>query len=206
MLEYAREHNITKIIAGKPLRPRWNEWLRHDLVEQIIRGSGHIDVYVISGSVERTPPPEQTEWRPHRPLRRYAEGIALVAGVTVLGEGVSAYISPTNLVMLYLLAVVIAATWLGRGPSVLVSILSVMAFDFFFVPPVLTFVVSDTEYLLTFAGLLVVSLVISQLTVRVREQAESGPAPADRNGDAVRAEPRPGHRAQPGRRRRRRDP
>jgi two-component system sensor histidine kinase KdpD len=173
ILDYARDHNITKIIAGKPLRPRWDEWLRHDVVEQIIRRSGHIDVYVISGSVERTPPPAQMKWRPHRPLRRYVEGIALVAGVTLVGEAVSPYISATNLVMLYLLAVVIAALALGRGPSILVSILSVLAFDFFFVPPILTFIVSDTEYLLTFAGLLAVSLAISQLTVRVREQAEA---------------------------------
>jgi two-component system sensor histidine kinase KdpD len=75
--------------------------------------------------------------------------------------------------MLYLLAVVISAARLGRGPSILVSILSVLAFDFFLVPPVLTFAVADTEYLLTFAGLLAVSLVISQLTVRVREQAQA---------------------------------
>jgi two-component system, OmpR family, sensor histidine kinase KdpD len=62
---------------------------------------------------------------------------------------------------------------LGRGPAVLVSILSVLAFDFFFVPPFLTFAVSDTEYVLTFAGLLIVGIVISQLTARVRDHAEA---------------------------------
>jgi two-component system sensor histidine kinase KdpD len=58
------------------------------------------------------------------------------------------------------------------APSLLVSFLSVLAFDFFFVPPFLTFAVSDTEYILTFIVLFVVGLVISQLTTRVREQAE----------------------------------
>jgi two-component system sensor histidine kinase KdpD len=72
-----------------------------------------------------------------------------------------------------LLTVVIAATYLGRGPAILVSILSVLAFDFFFIPPFLTFAVSDTQYILTFAGLLLVGIVISQLTARVREQAEA---------------------------------
>ena len=173
VLKYAREHNITKIIAGKPLRSRWDEWLRHDMVEQLIQQSGNIDVYVISGGAERAPVAVQAGWTPHRPLRRYVQAVALVAAVTLVGELISPYISPTNLIMLYLLAVVVTATALGRGPSLLVSVLSVLAFDFFFVPPVLTFVIADTEYLLTFAGLLAVSLVISQLTVRVREEAEA---------------------------------
>jgi two-component system sensor histidine kinase KdpD len=75
--------------------------------------------------------------------------------------------------MLYLLAVVLAAANLGRGPSILASFLSVLAFDFFFVQPYLTFAITDTEYLITFAGLFVVSLVISQFGARLRDQAES---------------------------------
>jgi two-component system sensor histidine kinase KdpD len=75
--------------------------------------------------------------------------------------------------MIYLLVVVIAALYLGRGPAVFASILSVLAFDFFLVPPHYTFAVSDTQYLLTFAALMVVGLVISYLTVREREQADS---------------------------------
>jgi two-component system sensor histidine kinase KdpD len=82
------------------------------------------------------------------------------------------FISPANLVIIYLLAVVVAATYLGRGPSILVSALGVLGFDFFFVPPYLTFAVADTEYILTFIGLFAVGLVISQLTARVRDQAE----------------------------------
>jgi two-component system sensor histidine kinase KdpD len=69
--------------------------------------------------------------------------------------------------------VVLAAVYLGRGPSIMVSILGVVAFDYFFVPPRLTLAVADTEYLLTFIGLLAVSLVISQLTAMVRGQAEA---------------------------------
>jgi two-component system sensor histidine kinase KdpD len=97
----------------------------------------------------------------------------LVVAATGLSKLFHLRISPTNLVMIYLLTVVIAATYLGRGPAILVSFLSVLAFDFFFVPPFLTFVVSDTEYLLTFAGLLIVGFVISQLTSRVRDHAQA---------------------------------
>ena len=75
--------------------------------------------------------------------------------------------------MLYLVSTVIAAVFLGRGPALLTSILGVLAFDFFLVPPYMTLAVTDTQYILTFIGLFIVSLVISTLTVRTREQAEA---------------------------------
>jgi two-component system sensor histidine kinase KdpD len=75
--------------------------------------------------------------------------------------------------MLYLASVVISAIFLGRGPSLFAAIAGVLAFDFFLVPPYHTFAVSDTEYLITFLMLFVISLVISSLTARGREQAEA---------------------------------
>lgn len=173
ILKYARTHNITKIIAGKPVRARWIEFVRGSVVDQIIRHSGDIDVYVISGEVETSPIIEAREWQPHRPLRRYLLSLALVAIVTFLGVPIHSIIDPANLVMLYLMAVVIAAIYLGRGPSVVAAVLGVLALDFFFVPPKLTFVVADTQYILTFIGLMIVGLVISALTVRVREEADA---------------------------------
>ena len=97
----------------------------------------------------------------------------LVALATALGQPLSLALDPTNLVMIYLLAVVVAAVYLGRGPSTVTAVLSVLSFDFFFVPPQLTFAVTDTQYVLTFAGLLVVGLTISSLAAQAREQAES---------------------------------
>ena len=85
---------------------------------------------------------------------------------------ISPFISPTNLVVIYLLSVVLAAVYLGRAGHFNL-LLSVVAFDFFFVPPHFTMAVSDTEYLLTFAGLMVVGLIISQLMAQVHEQAEA---------------------------------
>ena len=78
-----------------------------------------------------------------------------------------------NLIMTYLLAIVVIATRYGRGPSVFAAVASVAAFDFFFVPPYLTFAVSDTQYVLTFAVMLIVGLVISGLTARIRLQAKA---------------------------------
>ncbi|HEX7586832.1 MAG TPA: DUF4118 domain-containing protein, partial [Anaerolineae bacterium] len=173
IVQYARAHNITKIIAGKPVRPRLLEFLRGSVVDQIIRHSGTIDVYVISGEVETSPIVETRDWQPHRPFSRYVLSLVMVAAATLVGFPIHKLIDPANLVMLYLLVVVVAAAFWGRGPSIFAAVFGVLALDFFFVPPAFTFAVTDTQYILTFAGFLSVGLVISALTVRVREQADA---------------------------------
>jgi two-component system sensor histidine kinase KdpD len=173
VMDYAHRYNVTKLIAGKPIHSRWIEFLRGSLVDQLIRLSGTIDVYVISSEAEASSKNVLEAWRPHRPWIRYFWALLMVAAASGLSAIIAPYISPTNLIVIYLLAVVIAAVYLGRGPAILTSVLGVAAFDYFFVPPFLTLAVSDTEYLLTFLGLLAVGLVISQLTALVREQAEA---------------------------------
>jgi two-component system, OmpR family, sensor histidine kinase KdpD len=170
-IRYARKHNVTKIIAGKPLQPRWAELLNGTVVDQIIRRSRDIDVYVIINPLPPPRPEETSPLRPHRPWRRYLLALAVVVLVTLFAQPLSQMISPTNLVMAYLVAEVIVALYLGRGPSILAALLGVLAFDYFFVPPQLSFAIHDGEYLLTFAGLFMVGLVISSLMDRVRNQA-----------------------------------
>ncbi|MGB8251961.1 MAG: sensor histidine kinase KdpD [Anaerolineaceae bacterium] len=173
ILEYARKHNVTKIIIGKPIRPRWREFIAGSIVDKLIYASGDIDVYVINASSEIKQSILPSEWRPHSPFNRYLLGSGLVAIATLLGMTVQGTLEPTNLVMLYLACTVVAAIFLGRGPALLTSILGVLAFDFFLVPPYNTLAVSDAQYLLTFIGLFVVSLVVSTLTARTREQADA---------------------------------
>ena len=139
----------------------------------LIHMSGDIDIYVVPTSEPAHLPPEENPLQIHSHLPRYIWSILLVTATTVLGQFFGRDISPTNLVMIYLLAVVVAAVYLGRGPAILASLLGVLAFDYFFVPPRFTFSVSDTEYLLTFTGLFLVGIVISALTVQARQQAES---------------------------------
>ena len=173
IIEYAHRHNDTKVIAGKEVHPRRIDFLKNSVTDRLIRMGGAIDVYVISSEREEKSEGKGGNLRPNRPWVRYLWGIILVAAATWLGILISSFISPTNLVVVYLLCVVLAALYLGRGPAVLVSFLSVLAFDFFLIPPHLTLAVADTEYILTFIGLLAVGLVISQLTSLVREQGEA---------------------------------
>src|SRR5207248_3490136 len=117
----------------------------------------------------------KSEPAPTRPIvwARYGWSIGIVAICTLICAGLFHRLAEPNLVMVYLAGVVIVATKFGRGPSILASILSVLAFDFFFVPPFLTFAVSDSQYILTFLIMLAVALVVSTLAVRTRQQAES---------------------------------
>jgi two-component system sensor histidine kinase KdpD len=105
------------------------------------------------------------------PPRAYGFALAICAAITLLSSRLIDRIDLTNLVMLYLLGVIFTAVKLGRGPGVVLSFLSVAAFDFFFVPPRMSLSVSDTQYLLTFFGMLLTSLVISHLTSSLRREA-----------------------------------
>jgi two-component system sensor histidine kinase KdpD len=117
--------------------------------------------------------PRREVTRPRRAWQNYAWSVALVAVISAIGVPIHTVISSTNLVMLYLAAVVAAALYLGRGPAILASALGVLAFDFFLIEPRLTLTVADTEYIFTFIGLFAVSLVVSTLAARSQEQAEA---------------------------------
>ncbi|HND37250.1 MAG TPA: ATP-binding protein [Nitrosomonas sp.] len=70
-----------------------------------------------------------------------------------------------------LLTVVGISIKFGRGPGAWAAALSVMLFDFFFVPPRFSFSVSDVQYLFTFALMLLVALTIGQLAAKLRFEA-----------------------------------
>lgn len=173
VIDFAHKNNITKIVAGKPLRPRWQEMIRGSLVDKLIHKSGDIDIYVVTSADKPSAPAEESPLRLHSSVNRYLWSLFLVGVATGVGALIGGRIEATNLVMVYLLAVVIAAIYLGRGPAIFASLLGVLTFDFLFVHPFYTFAVADTEYIITFIGLFLVGVVISQLTARASEQAEA---------------------------------
>ncbi|MBU6492316.1 MAG: DUF4118 domain-containing protein [Burkholderiales bacterium] len=184
LLGYAQVRNVSKLVLGaSSARRRWQFW-RKPLSEQLAQRSTESDVYVIRrdlGHAPQTPGTEagaesglfgempQARWG--SPLRAYGWAAAACGAMTLVAATLVPFLDLSNVVMLYLLCVILAALRLGRGPSVLISFLSVMAFDFFFVPPKLSFSVSDTQYLLTFAVMLTVALVTSHLTTSLHLQA-----------------------------------
>ena len=173
IVSYARSRNATKIVIGKTGEPRWRQVLGGTVVDRVLRKSSDIDVYVIQGLGE----PEEAVVSPtHRRAwawNPYLKSLALV----LLGCGVSALfqdwgLAEANKAMVFLLVVAAVAVRWGRGPGILASVLSVLAFDFFFVPPYLTLAVGDAQYAISFAVLLVIAVLLSTMAGRVRSQVE----------------------------------
>ncbi len=176
MLDYARSRNVTKVLIGKTNRSRWRRLLFGTVVDEVLEQSGEIDVYVIHGDEEKslaaaTRLPAATTDK--LPYFKSAALVAVTGGVACGLRMLHVADAEANTVMLFLAAVAWAAFRHGRGPAILASVLAVAVFDFFFVPPYQTFAVADAQYLVTFAVMLAIGLVISTLTSRLRAQVES---------------------------------
>jgi two-component system, OmpR family, sensor histidine kinase KdpD len=175
LVRYARSRNVSKIAIGRTPRPRWRELLFGSLVNDLIRESGDIEVYVIRGDQDDDPISRAGVPRIHptSPSSAYWIAVLIVAASTGIAWLMYSRFDLANLAMVYLLGVALTAAVCGRGPSVLASILAVASFDYFFVPKRFTFAVTDSQYLVTFLVMLIVALLIGTMTVRMREQAES---------------------------------
>ncbi|WP_404992280.1 DUF4118 domain-containing protein [Cupriavidus pauculus] len=160
---------------------------RQTFADALASGCPEIDVIRVAADTTRAelrPRAPLVETSPHgedaqaeaalaRARRRdYAWAVAWCAGAAVLSLLARPWFDLVNIAMLFLAGVVGVALRHGRGPAALASVLAVAAFDFFFVPPRMSFAVSDVQYLLTFFVLLTVGLVIGQLTAGLREQAQ----------------------------------
>jgi len=181
LVAYARMRNVSRFVVGASAGASW--WRRAmaaSVDARIARAAADVDVTLVnaaamraaSGRGERLPrftgPGDDAR---RSPAVSYGYALALCAAVTVAASALLDRIALANLVMLYLLGAIITAARLGRGPGVLYSFLGVASFDFFFVPPRLSLTVSDTQYLLTFAVMLLTSLTISHLTSSLRRRA-----------------------------------
>jgi two-component system, OmpR family, sensor histidine kinase KdpD len=170
--------NVSKLVVGASTVTGWRKRMHRAVSERLIARASDVDVTVVPlgslGHKRRTLAQQFAALRDgvHSSPRAYLAALGIGAVLTVIAGGLSAnQIAVTNLVMLYLLGVIIAAVRLGRGPGVMLSLLSVAAFDFFFVPPRMSFSVSDTQYVLTFLVMLLTSLTISHLTSSLRREA-----------------------------------
>ena len=173
IVTYARTRNVSKIVVGKPLRPRWREIVFGSVVDELARNTDDIDVYVISGEHDDSRPPSTRPPDHTSDWAAYGWALAVVLLCTVLDWLMFPVFEKANLVMVYLLGVTVVAVRGERLAAIMASVLSVAAFDVFFVTPYWSFAVTDLEYLVTFAVMLVVALVISTLAVRLRQQAEA---------------------------------
>jgi two-component system, OmpR family, sensor histidine kinase KdpD len=159
-------------VVGEPKRRGWRAWLRRSTATELVRRGRGFDVSVIARRDAPAPrardlpttDPGEIRWH------RYWMALLISAACTGIAALMYPYFELTNLVMIYLLGGTIAALRLGRGPASLSAFVNVAAFDFCFVPPRFSFAVSDLQYLVTFAVMLGVTLVIATLVASVRAQ------------------------------------
>jgi two-component system sensor histidine kinase KdpD len=171
IMNYARSNGITKIILGKLNKPRWKEMLNGTLAEKVIRRSGDIDVYVISGEVDKEKKPEPVKAKKEFEFVPYLVSFSSVFLCTIISALLDPYFKLVDIIMIYLIGVVALAATFGRGPSALFSIISVLAINWFFIEPRHTFTMYDSSNWTTLTVMLLTSLVISALAAKLRLQA-----------------------------------
>jgi two-component system sensor histidine kinase KdpD len=176
LVEYAQTRHATRLIVGAPKRRGWRAWLRPSTAIDLVRRARDFDVLTIAatprggtGSSGATRTSATTDAQPIR-WDRYAWALTSALVCTAAAFLMYPRFELSNLVMVYLLGVTLAGLRLGRGPAALTAVLNVAAFDFFFVPPRFSFAVSDAQYLVTFAVMLIIALVIANLMASVRQQ------------------------------------
>lgn len=176
LIHYAQTNNITEIVIGKSHRPWWFRLLRGSIVDELIQKSGVIDIYVITGSEEESvggshastlKPTTQQSWK------EYLFSVIVVSIAALLADVLQAFLSLPNLSMVFLFGVLICAVLWGLRASVMASLLSVLLYDFFFVPPTHTFTINRPEDVLALIVFLVVAVLTSNLTGRIRDQAQA---------------------------------
>ncbi|MBY0263612.1 MAG: DUF4118 domain-containing protein, partial [Phycisphaerales bacterium] len=177
LIAFARSRNCGRIVVGKTDWPRWREALSGSFVDELIRGSGDIDIYVVRGddasdSAQR----ESTATTPSnaraRRLWRFPAAVAVVGAGALVAWPMYRPPDLSEEALVLLGSVVLAALWFGRGAAIAASVAAVLAFNFLFTEPRYTFLFNDPGYVITFGVMLAVGLVVGTLAARAREQAE----------------------------------
>ncbi|MGE5233801.1 MAG: DUF4118 domain-containing protein, partial [Acidobacteriota bacterium] len=174
LVRLAHDRNASKIVVGRPTHPSSRDRLAGSETDRLLRRSHGIDVWVIAGEGDEIvagaarAAPRARRGRPAP--REWIEMLAAIATATTLCVLLAPYLREANLIMLYLIAIVFVSLRCRRRVSAVAAALSALAFDFFFVPPHFSFAIADSEYLITFAGVLATGLTISTLASHLKDQ------------------------------------
>ncbi len=178
IVNFAQANNVTQIIIGKSTRSRWFEIMQGSVVHDLVRRAGNISVNVIKGDELPSEPLKkstvQTAARsePFNP-RPYLMALLILA----VGLGAAALIKPhfgiENVDLVFLTAVVVVAVRYGLWPSLLTSLIASLAYNFFFLPPIYTFTITDPTNVIAFFFFMLIAILVSNVAGRVRAQADT---------------------------------
>ena len=176
VIQFAHANNATQIIIGKSTRAWWFELMRGSVVHDLVRRAGNISVNVIAGDeqgvaktvVQTAARPEAFNSRPYlMALLFVAIGLAAAALIQPLFGGIE------NVDLVFLTAVVGVAARYGLWPSLLASLVASLCYNFFFLPPVYTFTITDPTNVAAFFFFMLIALLVSNVAARVRTQADT---------------------------------
>ncbi len=170
---YAQANNITHIVIGKSERSRWFEMLHGSVVHDLVRHAGNISVHVIAGDDGEALPAKtirtQAEPEPFD-ITPYIATTAIVAAALGIGFVLQQYLNVVNIALVFLTAILISAVTYGLLPSLYACVISVLAYNFFFLPPLYTFTIADPENVVALFFFLIVAVIASNLAARTRNQ------------------------------------
>ncbi len=173
IIRYAKENNVTKVIVGKMPRPRWKEIIYGTLADNIMRRSGDIDVYVVTGGEGEGAAKKRDIpfWKFDSSWGYYLSAPLAAFIPTAILLPLRDYVEPYNLSVAYLVAIVTVAVQFGRGPAFFTTLISGLAFNYYLLEPYYAFKLADVKHLVPFVVLLAAGLIIGAQTSRIRLQA-----------------------------------
>ncbi|WP_439375679.1 DUF4118 domain-containing protein [Bradyrhizobium sp. PMVTL-01] len=177
LVNFAQANNVTQIVIGKSTRSRWFEMTRGSVVHDLVRRAGNISVHVIPGDELAGEAPKTAVQTAARSEPFDARPYLKALGITTLGLAAAMLIKPyfgvENVDLMFLTAVVAVAVRYGLWPSLLASIAASLAYNFFFLPPVYTFTITDPTNVAAFFFFMLIAFVVSNVAGRVRTQADT---------------------------------
>ncbi len=183
---FVEANNVTRIVVGQPRVSAisWRPWRRQSMLDALVQRVENVDVLVVSGDADADGAATSRRRAPAPPAVGYAWAAGIVAAVTAIGLALRSSVSTTDIAMLYILGIAIVGSRARYRPALLASVMAIAAFDLCFVPPFYTFAVSDGNYVLTFAMMLIVAVLVSRLTSTLRAQADAAQSRESRTAAA----------------------
>ncbi len=169
IVDYIKDNNVTTIVMGKSR----HFGLFSSISKKILTKTPLIDIYMVDAKIDSKKP----RMTLRKPLitsspKKYASGILSVAAVSFIAFILRNNLSQINLLFLLLLPVIVSAIYIGRGPSFIAAMISILIFDYLFVKPYYSLAISDTGYLLSYTIYMVIAIVVSNLAYKLRNRME----------------------------------
>ncbi len=175
VLRMATQRHITQIILHKPVeRVKRGLLARNSMVTRLLRESGSIGIHLVPTTdviaINHSQPVHE---RKGSVWREYVKALAIIGAVAVAAYLFRPVVGTHAAALIFLLTVVLLALFVGRGPTLVAAAMSALLWDYFFLPPIYAFRITNFEDTMLLGMYFVVALVLGHLTTRIRAQEEA---------------------------------